>query len=332
MEIIEVDVQDESARRAFFEIEEEVAHHEFSHPWRRTYESFEASVTGPQGVYHRTLHLAAISDGRWLGTAELGRSLQDNEHLADVEVTVRPGARRAGVGTALLQRVESICRADGRTTLCAELEVPSGTELVTSPGFRFGQRFGFTSVHQEDHLVLDLPVSPEQADRLSARVRESSYDIVLWGDRCPEEYVESYCAMRTQMSNDVPIGEIDWEPVVFDEERLRSNEERVVRGWIRIVAAARQRADGVMGGYSMLLLPRGGDLVMQDDTLVMPEHRGHRLGTALKLATLAAVQAGHPERTAIHTWTEPDNHAMQRTNADFGFRARSRMHELQCKQ
>src|SRR3546814_8887244 len=36
----------------------------------------------------------------------------------------------------------------------------------------------------------------------------------------------------------------------------------------------RRRVDGVMGGYSMLVLPRGGELAMQDDTLVMPEHRG----------------------------------------------------------
>jgi GNAT superfamily N-acetyltransferase len=133
------------------------------------------------------------------------------------------------------------------------------------------------------------------------------------------------------MAQDVPTGEIDFTPHVVDEARLRTSETRLSAGWISIVAAARRRADGVMGGYSMLVLPRGGELAMQDDTLVMPEHRGHRLGTRLKLATLQVLTRDHPERRALHTWTEPDNHAMYRTNTDFGYVARERMHELQRK-
>ena len=48
-----------------------------------------------------------------------------------------------------------------------------------------------------------------------------------WGARCPDELVPAYCRMRTQMNNDVPRGELDYVPVVFDEERLRVSEERI---------------------------------------------------------------------------------------------------------
>src|SRR3546814_258023 len=132
-------------------------------------------------------------------------------------------------------------------------------------------------------------------------------------------------------SADLPSGEIDYLPHVVDETRLRTDEDRVAAGWISIVAAARRRVDGVMGGYSMLVLPRGGELAMQDDTLVMPEHRGRRLGTRLKLATLQVLTRNHPERRALHTWTEPENHAMYRTNTDFSYVARERMYEVQRK-
>lgn len=330
MEIIEVDVRDEKARREFYAVEQEVIRHDLPHGWERTYESFEQLALLPDNPYRRAIRLAAVVDGAWAGTAEVGLSLRDNPHLAEVEVAVRPGARRDGVGRALFERMEEICAESGRTTLCGELHVPQGGDLAESPGGRFGGRFGFQSVHQEDHLVLDLPANVAHLESASD-AGVAGYDIVLWGEHCPDDYVEDFCTMRTQMANDVPIGEIDWEPVVIDRERLRTGESRVAKGWIPIVAAARRREDGVMGGYSMLLLPRGGELVMQDDTLVMPEHRGHRLGTALKLATLGVVRSEHPERTAIHTWTEPDNHAMQRTNADFGFVPRARLHELQRK-
>jgi len=33
---------------------------------------------------------------------------------------------------------------------------------------------------------------------------------------------------------------------------------------------------------------------------------------------------------AIHTWTDPDNQAMYRTNTAFGFRPVERMHEMQA--
>lgn len=328
MQIIEVDVRDEASRREFFAIEQEVIRHDLDDGWERSYESFEQWATAGPNPYRRVLHLAALVDGRWAGTAEVGLPLRDNTHTADVELAVRPEFRRGGVGSALFARVEQICAEQRRTTLFAELTLPRGHELGASPAGLFAAGLGFGCVHREDHLVLDLPADTDHLAGAARQARED-YDIVLWGQRCPDEHVASYCAMRTQMSTDVPTGDLAIEPVVFDETRLRTQEERTAAGWIAIVAAARRRADGVMGGYSVLLLPRGGDLAMQDDTLVMPEHRGHRLGTALKLATLDVVRAEHPERRALHTWTDPDNHAMQRTNIDFGYTARNLLHEMQ---
>ena len=155
--------------------------------------------------------------------------------------------------------------------------------------------------------------------------------MVTWGDRCPDEHAAGYCEMKTQMSNDVPVGEIDYQPIVYDEARLRTEEQRASRSYHLVVAAARRTSDGAFGGYTVLYLPHDEAHVLQDDTLVMPEHRGHRLGTILKLATLDVVRRDHPERVAIHTWTDPENHAMYRTNLGFGYTPAERMYEMQRK-
>ena len=68
-----------------------------------------------------------------------------------------------------------------------------------------------------------------------------------------------------------------------------------------------------------MLLDPTTDEALQDDTLVMPEHRGHRLGLRLKLANLEILESEYPGRTAIHTWSAIDNAAMQRTNRTFGY-------------
>lgn len=328
MQIIEVDLQDESARREFFAVEQEVIRHDQVDGWERSYESFARWANQGPNPYRRPIGYAALVDGRWAGTAEVGLPLQDNTHSADVEVAVRPEFRRTGVGSALLGRLEQVCAEHRRTTLFGELTLPHTADADASPGGLFAKRFGFECVHQEDHLVLDLPADTDHLDDLAQPARDA-YEIIVWGDHCPEEHVAAYCTMRTRMSADVPVGDLAIEPVAYDEARLRTTETRTAQGWLTVVAAARRRTDGVMGGYSMLRLPRGGELAMQDDTLVMPEHRGHRVGTALKLATLDVLRAEHPERRALHTWTEPGNHAMQRTNADFGYTPRNRMREMQ---
>jgi GNAT superfamily N-acetyltransferase len=131
------------------------------------------------------------------------------------------------------------------------------------------------------------------------------------------------------MENDVPTGDVDLEPVVVDEERVRTGEERLAKSFLGIAAVARRRADGVLGGYTQVYLPHGEPHALQDDTLVMPDHRGHRLGTLLKCATLEIVQREHPDRVRFLTDTAVDNHAMQATNRDFGYRPVERLLEMQ---
>lgn len=330
MRVSELDLTDPSARRAWHAVTEAVLAHDRPHGWGVGLQAFEAWVAKEQSVYYATRRFGALGeDGVLLGVAELGTPLEDNTHLADVEIAVHPGARGQGVGAALLDRVRRACVGDGRTTLTGELYLPDGLVPEDSPGYRFARSHGFAPVHEEDHLLLDLPVPQQVRRRLESTGAETAYDVVTWGDSCPEEYVAAYCAMRTQMQADVPSGEMDRVPVVFDERRLRAGEDGLRGAWLRVVAAARRRTDGVMGGYSMLLLPVGDDRVMQDDTLVMPEHRGQGLGTRLKLATLDVLNREHPERRVVHTWTAPENDAMQRVNAAFGYRRRERMYEME---
>ena len=59
----------------------------------------------------------------------------------------------------------------------------------------------------------------------------------------------------------------------------------------------------------------------------MPDHRGHRLGAALK----AVNYAGLPDSVhVVHTWTAPSNGAMHHTNTALGFRVVEHMHEMEA--
>jgi GNAT superfamily N-acetyltransferase len=329
-QVVEVDPMDEALLRAFWETDQAAIRPEREHAILRSWDRLRAMMQHPNEWYERTLLVARDGDGV-VGVAEFGGSLRDNLHLADLQISVLPGHRRNGVGRRLYDESMRRLEADGRTSVCSEVYVPPGSNPEDAAGYAFASALGFESVHTEDHLMLRLPVDREEIDRLGAKTDAAAYEVITWLGPCPDEHLGAFCEMQTRMSNDVPVGGIDYEPVVVDEARQRAREERVFRSFDGITAVARRAGDGTFGGYSQLFLPHGADYVYQDDTLVMPRHRGHHLGTLLKLATLEIVQRDRPDLVAIHTDTAVDNHAMQATNRDFGYRPVERLHEMQRK-
>jgi hypothetical protein len=61
-------------------------------------------------------------------------------------------------------------------------------------------------------------------------------------------------------------------------------------------------------------------MAWQWGTLVHREHRGHRLGMAVKVENLRRLQADHPERRRVVTGNDDTNSWMVSINEDLGFR------------
>jgi GNAT superfamily N-acetyltransferase len=314
-EISELDPADEDGLREFYDVEQAAQLADRPYAVLRTFPQLRQMAQQPSSYFRRVL-LAARESGQIVGTADVGVPLQDNRHLAQLDVRVVPAARRRGVGTALHEEALRHARAAGRTTFAGEVHQPGPDQ--SSVGVAFATALGYEIVHREDHQVLDLPLPAERLAALPDTC--SGYEIVTWGERAPDDLVEAYAAMLTQMGQDVPTGEVDYQPVTIDVARVREGEQRVAQAYANVVAAARRTADGVFGGYTLVHLAHDADYVVQDDTLVMPAHRGHGLGMTLKAAVLRILEAEHPERRLIHTWNAVDNPPMQRINRELGFR------------
>jgi hypothetical protein len=94
-----------------------------------------------------------------------------------------------------------------------------------------------------------------------------------------------------------------------------------------VVAVA---ADSTLAGHNELVVPQHEPgVVWQWDTLVLPAHRGHRLGMALKVRNLRDVQAAHPDRTSVRTFNADSNSHMVAVNDAIGFVPVSYMGEWQ---
>lgn len=324
LKVVPIDLTSDEQLRAFWEVEQAAQRADRDDPILRGFNAFVTTATTPSAYSEHTWLLARSGDSV-LGVAELSMSTEDNSHLGEVEVNVRPDARRTGVGRALHDEVIRRARDFGRSTLTGEVMAPDESGSAAAA---FANAVGYRTVHTEHHLGLPLPVAPERVATLGTT--DPAYEMVTWEGACPDELRPAYLAMRNQMNADVPSGELDHEPVVLDDDRLASQEERTGASYVALVAAARERRTGDLTGYSLIYLPKDDDsLAWQDDTLVMPSHRGRRLGLALKRTNLECLAEEHPARRAIHTWTDPQNGPMYRTNEKVGFTLIEVMYEME---
>ncbi|MFC7476653.1 GNAT family N-acetyltransferase [Dankookia sp. GCM10030260] len=82
--------------------------------------------------------LAAWLDGALVGTAQLGLDMPQNQpHRADVvKVLVHPATRRAGIGRALMRRIEVEAQAHGRRLLVLDTAGDAGEKLYSAMGWQ----------------------------------------------------------------------------------------------------------------------------------------------------------------------------------------------------
>jgi hypothetical protein len=73
------------------------------------------------------------------------------------------------------------------------------------------------------------------------------------------------------------------------------------------------------------------DLGWQGGTLVLSEHRGRRLGMAVKVANLRAFQSEFAKVRVVHSWNAEANGPMVAINDMLGFRPVEYLVEMQLK-
>lgn len=298
--------------------------------------------------YERRVRLAAVDDdagdeptpAQVHGYGVLNMPLRDNTTWAYVEVGVRPGSRGRGVGGALYDELVLRARAGGRTTLMGESEhaaeppagpgaltapTGSGRVPVDAPSVRFAQARGFVLEQVERHSRLGVPLNEafvEQQRALAAQAAGDEYRTVGWSGDTPEEWVDAMAVLKTRMSAGVPLAGLEYEEDRWDAERVRAADRTIAaRGLSRVVTTALHVPSGQLVGYTeFLTIPTSQEFVYQDDTLVLQEHRGHRLGMLVKAANLQRLAVERPRVRRIGTWNAEENDHMLAINIALGFR------------
>jgi GNAT superfamily N-acetyltransferase len=250
---------------------------------------------------------------------------------------VHPDFRNRGIGTALMEHVEAESLAAGRGIIQSgaphraseegeQLTAPTGFGKVplNDPGVRFFRKhgYGLEQVHRVSHLY--LPFDPERLAQMRAEAEAKAgpdYRVHTWVSPTPERWLDGVAAINARMATDLPAGGLELDQEVWDAERVRHEEERSASvGRIRLVAVAEHVPSGKLVGLNGLSM--SADVtrpVHQGLTLVLTEHRGHRLGMLLKLANMAQLAEVRPEAPFILTGNAEENRPMLDVNEAVGF-------------
>lgn len=271
----------------------------------------------------------AVDGSELLGALRLTLREADNTSTAMAEVTVRPAARRRGIGTRLATVAQDRAAESGRTLIVSES--PDG-----GPAEAFARHLGFEAVLSEHRQRLD--VTPEsipawQTLRAEAAEHAQGYRTLLWGDSVPEEHLSDFAYLMARMSTDIPLDQMEWQPEHWDGDRIRKQEALYTARRRRAYnAGAVHEETGRLVAYTTLAyMPATRDNAGQWDTIVDPAHRGHRLGMLIKVDNLLNALRHEPETRSVFTWNALTNTHMNAINAGLGFRPVDRWWEWQLR-
>lgn len=312
-----------AAWHAVFETADAVDRGEYADTW--TLEELRAEARQDTDAIDRSAFLVE-ADGGVVGGAWLALTLKDNLHRAELYVAVLPSHRRRGIGSALLDHVEGLAREAGRTVAGTESDwrTEAGPGGAGAPGVEFLTARGYDNVLADLQRWLRLPVPDELLAELAAEAAQHhpSYALRSWEGPVPDDLVEDWAALSASLETEAPMGDLDLEPRAAEVAVVREAEELVAaQGRTKLHTVALD-ADGRVVAYTDIAVSReGSSKAYQWGTLVRSDHRGHRLGLAIKVTNLRQLQRLRPDLELLVTYNAASNAHMIGVNDRLGFEA-----------
>ena len=336
LEILPLDPHDDAALDAWHHVYLVSARHELGEvatPWQLEEVRAMLQDTGSRA---RSLGWSAVLDGEAVGAGWLRTPLLDNLELAELDVHVLPSARRRGVASALLARLESEAAARGRRVMTGLASWPhdAGSAGTGASGPEFARAVGFELALSEVQRELALPVEDRVLAGLAddAARAHGAYTLRSWTGPVPDDLLDGWARLTSTLVTESPTGDLEVEQEAASADAVREQEamlERQGRTKYNTVALS---ADGDLVAYSDLATTiHEPGRAYQWGTLVHPAHRGHRLGVAVKVANLRLLQAERPDIARVTTYNAEVNHHMVGVNEAMGFRPVARLGDFQKK-
>lgn len=247
-----------------------------------------------------------------VGIIDVTTCLDDTLDTAWLFPHVLPHRRRQGLGTRLVREAE-LALDPSRTRLVGTAYYPAA-QRGAAPPVRFAEGLGYRLATTETVRELDLARYPGSA-------REATgYEIRTFVDGVPHELRADVGRIKGLVDAEAPSGGLDWEAVAVTPDQYAAELDMWrEQGRTVVESVALTGAHHVVAWTCVVASPDPARPASVDGTLVLTDHRGHGLGSAVKNASLVQLKRVCPHVRRVRTSSDDANRWMHAINSRMGF-------------
>ncbi len=249
---------------------------------------------------------------------EESNEYEKTKHIANVDVNVLKEFSDTDLGEQLFKIALELTKENKLIEViegCSVLE--RDWELWEKFG---GKKTAEVAVNRLYMDEIDWNLMTKWKDEGLKRAEKEGISLQMFKD-CPEEIIEEYTTLFTEVINLVPFEDLEWSPSAETPKSRRVREEslrKVDYNWYTLIT---KEKDGTISGLTEIQQSKHRPhRINQELTGVKPEYRGRGLGKWLKAEMLFFIKKELPETIFIQTGNAEVNAPMLSINEKMGFK------------
>ncbi|MEU8263396.1 GNAT family N-acetyltransferase [Micromonospora sp. NPDC048999] len=259
-----------------------------------------------------TRRLVGAFEGETLVGFASSWTAHDTPDTSWVDVAVLPQHQRRGIGTRLVAAAEN-ASPEGASRFVASAYRATASEIEGLAN-RSARPLGYAAASTETVVELDLV----GAD-FPAHLPADGYTVSTYLNGVPEQLRAQVGVLKGLVDAEAPNGELGWEPTPVT---ARDYQDEIslwqAQGRTAVEAIALGPDDDVVAWTCLVVAADPARPAQIEGTMVLAEHRGQRLGRAVKVASLLVAR----DKTScrhVRTSSDDQNVWMRAINHELGF-------------